>query len=198
MRLRNIFSAAALAVLFITSQAAAAPVYTGSTTGCFYFCSFPGTFSSSAIDPGLVFTGTNFSNQSGPTLNLGTLALSNPIFAAPFSNDFFLKVTFTAPGAGNTTFDALLSGSVNFITGGAVTIDFGGAQTISYLGGSFKLLIDDIVLTLGNPSDPIVGHISDSVVAAVPEPSTWAMMILGFAGVGFMAYRRRSQSLQAA
>ena len=26
--------------------------------------------------------------------------------------------------------------------------------------------------------------------SAVPEPSTWAMMILGFAGVGFMAYRR--------
>jgi hypothetical protein len=31
-------------------------------------------------------------------------------------------------------------------------------------------------------------------VALVPEPSTWAMMILGFAGVGFMAYRRRNQS----
>jgi hypothetical protein len=29
--------------------------------------------------------------------------------------------------------------------------------------------------------------------AAVPEPSTWAMMILGFAGVGFMAYRRKSK-----
>jgi hypothetical protein len=28
---------------------------------------------------------------------------------------------------------------------------------------------------------------------AVPEPSTWAMMILGFAGIGFMAYRRRSK-----
>ena len=27
----------------------------------------------------------------------------------------------------------------------------------------------------------------------VPEPSTWAMMILGFAGVGFMAYRRKSK-----
>jgi PEP-CTERM motif len=26
---------------------------------------------------------------------------------------------------------------------------------------------------------------------AVPEPSTWAMMILGFAGLGFMAYRRK-------
>jgi PEP-CTERM motif-containing protein len=31
-------------------------------------------------------------------------------------------------------------------------------------------------------------------VAAVPEPSTWAMMILGFVGVGFMAYRRRNQA----
>jgi len=29
--------------------------------------------------------------------------------------------------------------------------------------------------------------------AAVPEPSTWAMIILGFAGVGFMAYRRKSE-----
>ena len=30
-------------------------------------------------------------------------------------------------------------------------------------------------------------------VATVPEPSTWAMMILGFAGIGFMAYRRKSK-----
>ena len=30
-------------------------------------------------------------------------------------------------------------------------------------------------------------------IAAVPEPSTWAMMILGFIGVGFMAYRRKDR-----
>jgi hypothetical protein len=34
----------------------------------------------------------------------------------------------------------------------------------------------------------------DSVSGAVPEPSTWAMMILGFMGVGFLAYRRKSGS----
>jgi hypothetical protein len=33
------------------------------------------------------------------------------------------------------------------------------------------------------------------VSSAVPEPSTWAMMILGFAGLGFMAYRRKSNGL---
>jgi hypothetical protein len=30
-------------------------------------------------------------------------------------------------------------------------------------------------------------------VGAVPEPATWATMILGFAGVGFMAYRRKGR-----
>jgi hypothetical protein len=35
-------------------------------------------------------------------------------------------------------------------------------------------------------------------VGAVPEPSTWAMMILGFAGIGFMAYRRRNDALRLA
>jgi PEP-CTERM motif-containing protein len=37
------------------------------------------------------------------------------------------------------------------------------------------------------------------LTAGVPEPSTWAMLLLGFAGVGFMAYRRKStQALMAA
>lgn len=33
------------------------------------------------------------------------------------------------------------------------------------------------------------------LVTGVPEPSTWAMMILGFSGVGFIAYRRRKQTM---
>jgi hypothetical protein len=37
-----------------------------------------------------------------------------------------------------------------------------------------------------------------TAITAVPEPSTWVMMILGFAGVGFLAYRRRRQALTAA
>jgi hypothetical protein len=34
---------------------------------------------------------------------------------------------------------------------------------------------------------------TEGSVSAVPEPSTWAMMILGFAGISFMAYRRKSK-----
>ena len=45
----------------------------------------------------------------------------------------------------------------------------------------------------GNDSDPTAfGPALDNVsVAPVPEAATWAMMIMGFAGVGFLAYRRR-------
>jgi hypothetical protein len=32
-------------------------------------------------------------------------------------------------------------------------------------------------------------------VGAVPEPSSWAMMILGFCGLGFMAYRRKQNGV---
>jgi hypothetical protein len=56
----------------------------------------------------------------------------------------------------------------------------------------------DPVFTLGsfNLSNPFFGQndvLTISAVAAVPEPSTWAMMILGFAGVGFMAHRRNGK-----
>jgi hypothetical protein len=34
-----------------------------------------------------------------------------------------------------------------------------------------------------------IGQVA-ALTAAVPEPNTWFMMILGFAGIGFMVYRR--------
>jgi outer membrane lipase/esterase len=38
----------------------------------------------------------------------------------------------------------------------------------------------------------IEGNYLIQVADGVPEPSTWAMMILGFTGLGFMAYRRKT------
>jgi hypothetical protein len=35
---------------------------------------------------------------------------------------------------------------------------------------------------------------SSDAVAAIPEPSTWAMLLIGFAGIGFAAYRKRRVS----
>lgn len=43
------------------------------------------------------------------------------------------------------------------------------------------------------PYGSVVRDLSFEVAGAVPEPSTWAMLILGFAGIGFMTYRRKSK-----
>jgi hypothetical protein len=54
----------------------------------------------------------------------------------------------------------------------------------------------DPIFTL-SPEDALKYEIIYSpglfVAPTVPEPSTWAMMILGFAGLGIMVYRRKSK-----
>jgi hypothetical protein len=87
-----------------------------------------------------------------------------------------------------------LSGSSQFLGcgggPGCVTQTIG---TSSNSGDSYEYF-DQTVLNYVTASNDAGGSWSaGSVTSAVPEPSTWAMMMLGFAGVGFMAYRR-SQS----
>jgi PA14 domain/PEP-CTERM motif len=45
---------------------------------------------------------------------------------------------------------------------------------------------------LRGPLDPA------TLTTGVPEPATWAMMLIGFAGLGFIAHRRRSRSVLTA
>ena len=74
------------------------------------------------------------------------------------------------------------------------------AAGISY-AGSFNAWVDP-TFTI----DPAVANqysldFSEGIgnsVSAVPEPSTWTMMILGFCGAGFMSYRRKNAKLTAA
>jgi outer membrane lipase/esterase len=47
---------------------------------------------------------------------------------------------------------------------------------------------------LAASAQAIEGNYLYSVAVGTPEPSTWAMLILGFAGIGFMAYRQKSKS----
>ena len=73
-------------------------------------------------------------------------------------------------------------------------VPVGGWQVYSYLftptaNGSYTLTFA-FDAGLQPAKDLLLDNVS---IAAVPEPSTWAMLILGFAGIGFMAYRRKSQ-----
>ncbi len=60
--------------------------------------------------------------------------------------------------------------------------------TVSFLGGG---LTSNNGITFYADTDNANAALG-GITEGVPELSTWAMMILGFAGIGFMAYRRRA------
>jgi len=207
-RISSLFAATAIAIAMASPASAATVTFSGASTGCFgSSCS---TYTPTATNAQLIFTGnSSFSGStatSGPlNVNFGSFSVSDPSF--PFTESyngdtFKLHVDFTAPAGASPdpfNFSANLSGTLNWLTGGTLLIDFGPAQTFTYSGGSFQLAINDVRLTTsfldGDDSANLTGTFSNiTSVAAVPEPSTWAMMILGFCGMGFMAYRRRSQT----
>ena len=85
----------------------------------------------------------------------------------------------------------------SFLDGTGVTFKTtanSGQNTITFFNQSNNGIYR--VNTQSNGSSEYVNATS-SVVAAVPEPSTWAMMILGFLGLGFMAYRRKQPGVPA-
>jgi hypothetical protein len=61
-----------------------------------------------------------------------------------------------------------------------------GPNSNAYITFS-NLLFDEVILSSSGNSFEF-----SNVAAAAPEPATWAMMILGFFGVGFVAYRRKA------
>jgi hypothetical protein len=104
-----------------------------------------------------------------------------------FSNDVFHRVdillNYTTQTFGVKLDGSTLASNLTFCgTNGACT----GANVASFGDGFFD--------TFGGfQSTGYMDNFSIASVDAVPESSTWGMMILGFAGVGFMAYRRRNK-----
>lgn len=109
------------------------------------------------------------------------LAVGNQVF---FSNGTFdLNLTVGTP------IDFLAFLSVFADAGASIS----GATHLSSAdyGHSVHVFFD---VPDGYTFDTLSGHnYGTNAVGAVPEPSTWAMMILGFAGVGFAAYRRKDK-----
>jgi hypothetical protein len=91
-------------------------------------------------------------------------------------------------GSNDTVFSfSPLIGQVGALTGA----NYSGSMSGPFLAGvspySLTIGVDIARSTAGTSTGDL-----NLQVSPVPEPSTWAMMILGFVGVGFMAYRRRN------
>jgi hypothetical protein len=105
------------------------------------------------------------------------------------------------PGSGGANFEI---DNIFYTSSGASNLSYqGGIALLLNNGASYYLSADCNAGSNGaGCSGGYYDFLGDATVTpAVPEPSTWAMMILGFAGIGFVGYhrsRRGSSTLAAA
>jgi hypothetical protein len=158
-------------------------------TGSFPASSFVVTFNSHVLsfqDTALIKTG-----PSGPDLPITYyLTFSNANLGNGFAIGDNVALEFSSATPFPTDLSTLSLSGLSF-SGGYLLGVTGTEVTCDPETGCGTHPVDSYELQLS---------LSSFQVAAVPEPSTWAMMILGFAGIGFMAYRRKTKpaSLMAA
>jgi len=71
------------------------------------------------------------------------------------------------------------------------TITIAAANVSPLYFPGYRVTLEPLVL--GPDGVGAYAGVLEASISSVPEPSTWAMMILGFMGIGFVAYRRKNQ-----
>jgi hypothetical protein len=157
----------------------------------------------SILTESYTFTGTNYSASGQFTFDSVTdnvLSFGGSVSAlTPATGGAVNGLLGTPTSVGTNLFPGIVnSGGWTYndrfdpvsgkFSGDGVMFGFGGTNIGNFYtaGGVDYLSVDSPGGLLYNPGD--IGILQ---VAAVPEASTWAMMILGFCGIGFMAYRKK-------
>jgi len=124
----------------------------------------------------------NHTSSIGQSINFGRVEAGNVLTFVDFVTGYATWYSNPALNGGN--------GNHIYSTTAAAGEAFAGSPAGTYVA------FED--LSFPNSDFNYFDHAFVFTIAAVPEPSTWAMMILGFAGVGYMTYRRRRTAALAA
>jgi hypothetical protein len=119
---------------------------------------------------------TGFTNNFPAGVNIGSIQ----VFGSGISLAGILNFSSSGPGApgtvGTDSFGILLP--ANYVSGTPVN--------------DFYIAYDDQITNQDDNHDDFIVHV---VLGAVPEPATWGMMLLGFAGIGMAVRRQRKPAL---
>jgi hypothetical protein len=158
---------------FISTLPAGTPG-SGNATGTFT------TGAASPTDPGYdLLTSLTFNTLSG-------------VAPPPFSFTDQVALAFEAGSAFNPTTDAF----INHLDGFTLhNIGDFPTQDVEVFGESFSQGSPELAGSIGFLP---IGIVAPLVITQIPEPSTWAMMLLGLGGLGFLGYRQTRKSPAAA
>jgi hypothetical protein len=154
------------------------------------------TYNSNGLTGGLVFNqyadNTGYLPVGGSSDSFGWFNLGTTVDSNYAGDSFTLQINFVQPGNSSTTLYATLIGSVIAGPGGGLTVDFDNnpVSLTSSTGQMFTLVVDDTRVAAGAERAYVTG-----VLQAVPEPKSWAMMLLGFFGIGAALKRGRKPAL---
>lgn len=138
------------------------------------------------------FVSGNVLDSSPTDVGIQTAALASLGLTFTDFNDY-LKIL---PGSGATFLDfgqPLYGDTV-------IGIHFGNGSTVGNSTGFFRFdfgsYVSGITLNIPAVSDVVLYKTTNVPTTAVPEPATWATMLLGFGAIGFAARRRRKRAPQ--
>ena len=156
---------------------------------------------------GILTTKQSFDFAAGDLITLSFEVSGNQRSAAKGSDDELLA-GFTFGGAtlirnytlgGNFGFSNLGDSSASHTSNSALTAwnaPF-GIYTVSFLAGSAGSLKAFVGTSSNDNVGPLLDKMKLTITSGVPEPATWAMMIVGFGLVG-SAVRRRNRQVSPA
>jgi hypothetical protein len=146
------------------------------------------------------FSGQSLTNSAGQLINIsgGSFTLDNTDSITHWglvASGTTLSLQTVGGPVGGQPFDLIIgngpyTNANPSITGKNPQIQNTGTFTITGTGFTSDELITAVSFQLSTEKN---SYQTGTFTASVPEPSTWAMMILGFVGLGFMAYRRKQQ-----
>lgn len=175
----------ALLAAGVTSLAAAAPSHAATIV-------FTSGTDIGLIQNGDVYTGAfeAVAIEDGPD----PMFMANFTFTTPFSgNAIASAISIALNEESNIDFDSIwINGVLGTVVNGTVDQAFtspvlvpGGVNTLSLVGR--------LNPPSGQGSAGFGGNVTFAAAAAVPEPATWAMFILGFGVLGYGLRRRNAQ-----
>jgi hypothetical protein len=184
--LQSAICAASVAAILACSAASASASFIGDTVnGTYYFPDLSSVFQNDGNQ--IISPSASFFFPTGTPNVTATVSATSILLTFDAGGGTYTPATFNGVVITDLT-NSLITGAT--LDPSSTLVPFG----ITFTGDSVSLNLQG--LSVPSVSDTVLVDVSFS--SAVPEPSTWAMMILGFLGVGLLAYRRRGSTLRVA